>query len=83
MTHLNHNNYQKMTNQQTIDTPTDIDRPATYATIRRVLDSWQDTQINLQSESARHILALAIHEQVDSHISQLIEDIVCPERLDY
>ena len=72
-----------MTNQQTIETPADIDRPATYATIRRVLDSWQDAQINLQSESARHILALAIHEQVDSHINQLIEDIVCPERLNY
>jgi len=72
-----------MTQQTTIDTPTDIERPATYATIRRVLDSWQDSQINLQSESARHILSLAIHEQVDSHITQLIEDIICPERLNY
>jgi flagellar basal body-associated protein FliL len=63
-----------MTNQQTTE-PTDS---TTYRTIKEVLDSWSDTQINLASDSARVLLALAIHERVDSQIKQLIEDLVCP-----
>jgi len=50
----------------------------TYQTIRDVLDEWQHTQINIASDSARHLLALAIQEQVDKQIGQLIEDVVCP-----
>jgi len=62
-----------MTNQQTTE-PTDS---TTYRMIKEVLDSWSDTQINLASDSARVLLALAIHERVDSQIKQLIEDIIC------
>ena len=62
-----------MTNQPTTE-PIDSD---IYRIIKRVIDQWQDTQINLQSESARVLLALAIHEQVDSQVKQTIEEIVC------
>ena len=62
-----------MTNQPTTE-PIDSD---IYRIIKRVIDQWQDSQINLQSESARVLLALAIHEQVDSQVKQNIEEIVC------
>lgn len=61
-------------NQQTTE-PSDS---PTYKTIKQVLDEWKDTQINISSDSARVLLALAIQEQVDKQTSQLIEDLVCP-----
>lgn len=35
------------------------------STIKRVLDDWQDTQLNIRSDSARLLLALAIAEAID------------------
>ena len=61
----------------------DLSQDATYKTIREVLDQWKDTELNIASETARHLLALAVHERVQSHISHLVEDIICPEKLDY
>ena len=60
---------------------TDITDSTTYQIVRKVLDEWQHTQINLASDSARHLLTLAIQEQMDKHTNQLIEDVVCPERV--
>ncbi len=47
-------------------------------TIKSVLDEWKDTQFNIGSESARTLLSLAIEEQLNPVINQLIEDVVCP-----
>ena len=60
-----------------------IEQDATYKTIREVLDQWKDTELNIASESARHLLALAVHERMQSHITQLVEDIIYPEKLNY
>lgn len=60
---------------------TDIADSTTYQTVRKVLDEWQHTQINIASDSARHLLALAIQEQVDKQTNQLIEDVVCPPKV--
>jgi hypothetical protein len=34
-------------------------------TIKQVLDSWRDTQLNLASDSARVLLSLAIAEELE------------------
>ncbi len=47
-------------------------------TIKSVLDELKDTQFNIGSETARTLLSLAIEEQLNPVINQLIEDVVCP-----
>ena len=37
-------------------------------TIKRVLDSWQDTQLNMASDSARVLLSLAIAEELEREL---------------
>lgn len=59
-------------------TTDDLQNDQLYQTIRNVLEEWKDTQFNIASESARTLLALAIHEQAHKHVSNVIEDIVCP-----
>lgn len=71
---MNLDQQKNIMNQQTTE-PSDS---PTYRTIKQVLDEWKDTQINISSDSARVLLALAIQEQVDKQTSQLIEDLVCP-----
>ncbi len=71
---MNLDQQKNIMNQQTTE-PSDS---PTYKTIKQVLDEWKDTQINISSDSARVLLALAIQEQVDKQTSQLIEDLVCP-----
>lgn len=71
---MNLDQQENIMNQQTTE-PSDS---STYKAIKQVLDEWKDTQINISSDSARVLLALAIQEQVDKQTSQLIEDLVCP-----
>lgn len=42
----------------------------------QTLESFQDSQINLQSESARQILANKLEENLFEHIHELVEEAV-------
>lgn len=44
--------------------------------IMQTLKSFQDSQINLQSESARQILANKLEENLFEHIHELVEEAV-------
>lgn len=44
--------------------------------IMQTLESFQDSQINLQSESARQILANKLEENLFEHIHELVEEAV-------
>jgi hypothetical protein len=44
--------------------------------IMQTLESFQDSQINLQSESARKILANKLEENLFKHINELVEEAV-------
>jgi gas vesicle protein len=46
--------------------------------IKTVLDEVKDSQVNMASESAREWLAEVISTQVNKHIQNLVEDIICP-----
>lgn len=59
-------------------TTENLENDKLYQAIHDVLEEWKDTQFNISSESARTLLALAIHEKAHKHVSELIEDIVCP-----
>jgi len=45
------------------------------------LTEWQDMQVNLQSESARNILATTLADDLETYVSNktntLLEDIIC------
>jgi hypothetical protein len=58
----------------TPDTPT-------YDTIKRVLDQWKDTELNIGSDAGRQMLAQALHDQIHPMIQDLVENIICPERV--
>ena len=42
----------------------------------QTLESFQDLQINLQSESAREMLANKLEENLFKHINELVEEAV-------
>ena len=42
-----------------------------------VLDEWKDLQPNMASETCRSLLARDLHDALEEHINQLIEDVVC------
>ena len=45
------------------------------------LSEWQDTQINIQSEAARTLLANELAEELEEYVNHktntLIEDVIC------
>lgn len=41
-----------------------------------------DCQINLASTSAQEMIAKKISHKLNPHIMQMIEDVICPERLE-
>lgn len=45
------------------------------------LTEWQDMQVNLQSESARNILATTLADDLETYVSNktntLLEDVIC------
>ena len=49
----------------------------TYATILAVLDRWKHSQVNMQSQCAREMLAKELSDEVDKNIKQIVEDICC------
>ena len=51
--------------------------------ILKALDRWQHAQVNMNSESARVMLAKSIGQEVDPYINRLIEDMVCPPEFSY
>jgi len=57
---------------------TDTQDDKLYSLIKNSIDEWKDTQLNISSETGREALAKAVHDQVNIHVKQLIEDIVCP-----
>lgn len=46
-----------------------------------VLDTYQHTQLNIASETGRKIVAEEIHDAVHVHITNIVEDIICPDNL--
>lgn len=64
-----------------MDNTNEIPDDAIYMTIRGVLDEWKDTELNINSDTARHLLALAVHERMRPLMQDTIENILCPERL--
>lgn len=49
-----------------------------YRIILDVLSTFEHTQFNIDSECARQIMSQDIHDAVHVHISEIVEDIVCP-----
>ena len=45
------------------------------------LTEWQDMQVNLQSESARNILATTLADELETYVNNktntLLEDVIC------
>ena len=49
-----------------------------YKIILDVLETFEHSQLNIASSSGRQIVAEDVHDAVHAHISQIVEDIVCP-----
>lgn len=49
--------------------------------IKNVLDDWSESQFNIASEPGRELLTDAIGDEVDKHVHQLIEDIICSQQI--
>ena len=50
-----------------------------YKIIMDVLDTFEHTQLNISSESGRNIVAEEIHDAVHVHITNIVEEIICPD----
>lgn len=46
-----------------------------YNIIEQVIDRYKDTQLNLASDAARSDLTKSIHDAVDEHIKNIIENV--------
>jgi len=45
--------------------------------ILNVLEEWKDLQPNMASEHCRALLARDLHDALEEHMNQVIEDVVC------
>jgi len=44
-----------------------------------VLDTFEHTQLNINSQVGRSIVAEDIHDAVHIHITNIVEEIICPD----